>query len=111
MRSAFFEKKGGPRKLRPRRRGALLLSPSLPSLSPSLSLPLSLCKATPTGEYRVLLFKNGRWRPIRVNDRMPVCEGRAAGGRGAAKQLLFVKSAGNDELWPSLLEKAYAKVK
>ena len=38
-----------------------------------------------------------------VNDELPV------EGRGSRRSLLMVRSAANDELWPMLLEKAYAK--
>ena len=58
---------------------------------------------TPDGKYIVLLYKNGGWRRIRVDDSLPTY------GRHPP-QLLFVRSKGGDELWPSILEKAYAAV-
>jgi hypothetical protein len=42
----------------------------------------------------------GKWVRVKVNDQLPVNE---------HNQLLLVRSAGGDELWPSILEKAYAK--
>jgi calpain len=47
----------------------------------------------------VLLYKNGGWRRIRVDDAFPT---------DRHQRLLFVRSKGGDELWPMLLEKAYA---
>jgi len=51
--------------------------------------------------YIIKLFKEGAWRRVAVNDELPV---------GPRKDLAYVRSVNNDELWPSLLEKAYAKV-
>ena len=45
----------------------------------------------------VLLYKNGGWRRIRVDDAFPT---------DRHQRLLFVRSKGGDELWPMLLEKA-----
>lgn len=42
----------------------------------------------------------GKWVRVKVNDQFPVDD---------HGQLLLVRSAGGDELWPCLLEKAYAK--
>ncbi|KAL7698751.1 calpain-like cysteine peptidase [Lotmaria passim] len=53
------------------------------------------------GVYRVTLNKNGWWTSVIVDDYLPV-----AGGRPK-----FARSKGDPaELWPAILEKAYAKV-
>ncbi|KPA75258.1 putative calpain-like cysteine peptidase putativecysteine peptidase Clan CA family C2 [Leptomonas pyrrhocoris] len=53
------------------------------------------------GIYRVTLNKNGWWTNVIVDDYLPV-----AGGRPK-----FARSKGDSaELWPAILEKAYAKV-
>ena len=53
-------------------------------------------------------FNQGKWRKIKIDDRLPVT---AAEHRMPwdMRGPLFVRSVGNNELWPSLLEKAYAK--
>jgi len=54
----------------------------------------------PAGNYVVLLYKGGQWVRVHVNDEFPV---------NRNNELLLVRSHGGDELWPMLLEKAYAK--
>ena len=51
------------------------------------------------GEYIVQLFMDGKWRQVRVNDKIPTQDDR----------VYYCQSKGRDELWPSLLEKAVAK--
>ena len=81
----------------------LLSAMSLVALRPNLMDKLfqENPAATPDGKYIVLLYKNGGWQRIRVDDTFPTTGGRRP-------RLLFVRSKGGDELWPSLLEKAYA---
>ena len=56
--------------------------------------------STEDGQYTILLFKEGCWRQVKVLDTLPVDE---------FNELLYVRSNDSSELWPSLLEKAYAK--
>lgn len=53
-----------------------------------------------------LFMYQGKWRTIKLDDRFPVQPSLHHQGK---PQLLFVRSVGDNELWPSLLEKAYAK--
>ena len=52
------------------------------------------------GQLPVQLWKEGRWRRVTIDDRLP-CD--------ADGSLLYARSAEPTELWVSLLEKAYAK--
>lgn len=53
------------------------------------------------GVYVIKFFKNGRWRYVMVDDRLP-----------ASKEmgLIYAKSSNASNLWVSLIEKAYAKL-
>lgn len=79
----------------------LISAMSLAALKPELLE--KIFEKTPVtradGQYIVQLFINGAWIEIPVDDRLPSRNG----------QLLYCHSKGGDELWPSLLEKAYAK--
>ena len=46
-------------------------------------------------------FWFGRWIEIVIDDRIPIRKGNP----------IYMKSASNVEMWPTLLEKAYAKAK
>merc|ERR1712185_515021 len=57
------------------------------------------------GRYECRLYSSaaGCWRRVVIDDRLP------AKRRGGQPELIFASSKGKDELWMSLLEKAYAK--
>jgi hypothetical protein len=78
----------------------LLSALSLLALSPDSGLLEKVFSenptATPDGKYVVLLHKQGKWVRVQVNDELPV---------NSRNELLLVRSAGGDELWPMLLEK------
>lgn len=73
--------------------------------------------ASVEGKHRVRLFIDGAWRPFEIDDSFPHRPAEAQ-GKGPAKgkgpkgpvgpQIAFTKAAGR-QLWPSLVEKAYAK--
>eukprot|EP01147_Barroeca_monosierra_P009096 gene9096-1399_t len=54
------------------------------------------------GKYVVKLHFNGCWRRVIIDDRLPVCS--------VTKEPLCSYSADRNELWVSILEKAYMKV-
>jgi calpain-7 len=56
----------------------------------------------PYGKYMVKLFINGVWRKIIIDDTLPF---------GSNGELICAQSVNADEMWISLLEKAYLKVK
>ena len=53
------------------------------------------------GFYQMRFFKYGEWIPVTIDDMMP---------SEASNALLFASSPKTDELWVSVLEKAYAKL-
>lgn len=53
------------------------------------------------GVCAVVIYKDGLWRPILIDDLLPVDQN---------DQLLFGRSTEPNEFWVSLLEKAYAKL-
>ncbi|KAG5454173.1 Calpain [Clonorchis sinensis] len=54
------------------------------------------------GMCHFYLWQFGEWRHVTVDDRLPV--------RKSTDHLLFVQSADKTQYWPSLLEKAFAKI-
>lgn len=60
-------------------------------------------KCNAAGAYIVRLCLGGRWRDITVDDRLP-----AMGGLGYLTQLAYCSTA-RQQLWASLIEKAFAK--
>ncbi|WIA30134.1 hypothetical protein OEZ86_000227 [Tetradesmus obliquus] len=54
------------------------------------------------GLYTVRFFKHGSWRPVVVDNRLPCMEQQ--------QRLAFCSSGQAQELWPSLIEKAYARL-
>ena len=56
------------------------------------------------GVYGVVFYKAGGWEWVIVDDFVPVSKGRSGN-----LYPLFATSAGS-ELWPCILEKAYAKM-
>jgi hypothetical protein len=61
----------------------------------------SLAQHPELGIYRVLVCKNGWWQTVVVDDYLPTLNGRPCFARNRREP---------NELWVSLLEKAYAKV-
>ncbi|XP_048488700.1 calpain-C [Plutella xylostella] len=53
-----------------------------------------------TGVFRFRLWWCGQWVEVLVDDRLPTVNGRLA----------FLQTAHSNQMWPSLLEKAYAKL-
>eukprot|EP01064_Diplonema_japonicum_P012097 TRINITY_DN19569_c0_g1_i1.p1 TRINITY_DN19569_c0_g1~~TRINITY_DN19569_c0_g1_i1.p1 ORF type:complete len:1580 (+),score=322.90 TRINITY_DN19569_c0_g1_i1:62-4741(+) len=53
------------------------------------------------GFYQLRFFKYGKWVPVTIDDGLPV---------DADNFLLFASSPESEELWPAVLEKAYAKL-
>jgi calpain len=53
------------------------------------------------GAFAFTFFIAGEWREVVIDDRLPTLEG---------KLLLFLRSGDRNEFWPSLLEKAFAKI-
>jgi calpain-7 len=67
-----------------------------------------------TGHYVVRFFFNGCWRCVSIDDRLPMCpRGFSLGGGSPTAQRRLLCSASNvrGELWVSLLEKAFMKVR
>lgn len=68
----------------------------------------------PCGAYALRLFLDGAWRVVLVDDRLPVVPQSGALRRPelALGRLAFCRTSshlGTQQLWASLLEKAYAK--
>ena len=55
----------------------------------------------PHGKYMVKLFLNGVWRKVVIDDQLPL---------GRNGDLISAHSINTDEMWVSLIEKAYLKV-
>jgi hypothetical protein len=53
------------------------------------------------GRYGFRFYQHGEWKTIIIDDRLPCDEN---------KNLIFAKSRDRNELWVSLIEKAYAKL-
>ena len=53
------------------------------------------------GIYTIRFFKNGRWKYVNIDDRIPC---------GPTGQPLYARAKEPHEIWPMLLEKAYAKL-
>ena len=53
-----------------------------------------------SGKVTIKFFNAGKWEKVEIDDRLPTKNG----------QLIYVHSAENNEFWPPLLEKAYAKL-
>jgi hypothetical protein len=53
------------------------------------------------GIYTIRFFKNGRWKYVNIDDRIPC---------GPTGQPLYARAKEPNEIWPMLLEKAYAKI-
>lgn len=74
------------------------------------------------GVYTFQFFKHGCWQQVCVDNFLPCIDAAPAGGDGEEEEeggaeegskearLAFACSANVGELWPSLAEKAYAKV-
>ena len=67
-------------------------------------------RTTTTGRYVVNLFMDGAWKEYVVDSLFPVDNSRTKEElerRGGT--LVFAKAAADNQLWPSIIEKAYAK--
>lgn len=53
------------------------------------------------GIYTIRFFKNGRWKYVNIDDRIPC---------SPTGQPLYARAKEPNEIWPMLLEKAYAKI-
>jgi calpain-7 len=67
----------------------------------SVLLPCSMLAHCLAGKYLVKLFLNGVWRKIVIDDTLPL---------GINGSLLCAYSTNPDEMWVSIIEKAYLKV-
>lgn len=67
----------------------------------------------PYGIYMVNLFKGGKEVPVIIDDFLPLWDGAGESEQGRTKNAsspCFVRSRDIREIWPSLVEKAYAKL-
>eukprot|EP01062_Namystynia_karyoxenos_P069323 TRINITY_DN64837_c0_g1_i1.p1 TRINITY_DN64837_c0_g1~~TRINITY_DN64837_c0_g1_i1.p1 ORF type:complete len:1591 (+),score=580.01 TRINITY_DN64837_c0_g1_i1:76-4848(+) len=74
---------------------------ALVATRPSLVQHLFVAAYPEYGFYQVRIFKFGEWQVVTVDDMIPV---------DASNQFVFAASPDSDELWPAILEKAYAKM-
>lgn len=79
------------------------------SLRPKLAQRMFHCWDVDRSIYVVRVFKNGMWVATEVDDYVPVAD-VVPGEPGEAKPLCCRSGRFPFELWPSLVEKAYAKV-
>ncbi|KNC51396.1 uncharacterized protein AMSG_12080 [Thecamonas trahens ATCC 50062] len=87
--------------------GTCYLVGSLASLAashPEAAAAMVVKYDTELGVYGLVLFKNGQWVPVVVDDYVPMVE--AGGERWQA----YSRCSNPREIWVSLVEKAYAKV-
>ena len=66
-----------------------------------LLYPLVVLEDLECGFYMFKFFKNGVWKYVIIDDRLPVSQ---------RKQFLFAHCADRQEIWVPLMEKAYAKL-
>lgn len=59
------------------------------------------------GVYTVQFYKHGCWQSVAVDSLIPSFPG---GQNGNTTQPAFVSNASNGDIWPSIIEKAYAKI-
>lgn len=69
-------------------------------------IPKLFATATDPGRYEVRFFKNGLWRPVFIDDRIPCVPDPDDGGY----RPVFGRSKNKNECWVPLIEKAYAKI-
>ena len=66
-------------------------------------VPIFVSKDEAYGFYQFKFFKNGQWRVVSIDDRLPV-NGRKS------RPFVFAHSQTDNEIWVPLIEKAYAKL-
>lgn len=84
--------------------GMAIVADVRPDLFEKIFMPHDQKNAT-LGVYSVRFFKNGEWQVVTVDDHVP-----ASCKPGYYERIMYVNMVKGGEVWPMILEKAYAKL-